>query len=119
MKTTNYTCICCPLGCAINLTESEDKDLKVSGNSCQRGQAYAIGEYTNPQRIITATIATTSREHRRLPVKTAAPIPKSMVPDLLETLRGLLIDLPVKMGEVVLPNFQQSGVDIVATRTIK
>jgi CxxC motif-containing protein len=53
-----------------------------------------------------------------LPVHTSAPIPKDSIFPLLEELRRIEVEAPVKMGEVILPNALDLGIDVVASREI-
>ena len=53
-----------------------------------------------------------------LSVKTAAPIPKSLIFDCLTELRKVSVTAPVKIGDVVLPDVCGTGVDVVAARNI-
>jgi CxxC motif-containing protein len=55
---------------------------------------------------------------RRLPVKTAAPCPREKIPALLAEIYRLEVRLPVKSGDVILPDWQHSGIDVVAARTL-
>ena len=43
------TCIICPLGCPLTVELADGKVVKVTGNTCKRGEAYANNECTNPQ----------------------------------------------------------------------
>lgn len=52
---TELTCIVCPMGCHLNVEQSEE-GFKVEGNTCKRGEKYAVQELTNPTRVITTTV---------------------------------------------------------------
>ncbi len=117
MPEIQYTCISCPMGCPLTLTVGDDGALTVSGNSCKRGENYAKEEYSAPKRVITATVACSAPEFPRIPVKTATPLPKPMVADLLKELKNVHLSLPVAVGDVVIKNFNGSGVNIVVTRS--
>lgn len=55
MEVRELTCIGCPLGCQLTVTMGND-EIKVEGNTCPRGEAYAKKEVTNPTRIVTSTV---------------------------------------------------------------
>lgn len=55
METRELTCIGCPLGCSLTVTIEND-EIKVTGNTCKRGEAYAKKEVTDPKRIVTSTV---------------------------------------------------------------
>ena len=70
-----FICIVCPKGCHLEV----DDQLKVTGNSCKRGETYGISEATNPVRMVTSTVKIKSELITRLPVRTDQPIPKSRI----------------------------------------
>lgn len=110
-----YTCIMCPKGCSLVL---ETTDLSVTGNSCPKGAEYAVSEYTHPKRVVTSTVRTNSKEIGRVPVKTSEPILVELIDGLLDTLYQMQLDCPIKCGDVIISNYQNTNVDVIATRTI-
>lgn len=110
----NLTCIVCPRGCALEADLGDA--ITVTGNSCPRGEAYAISECTNPVRSLTAVVRVMNREDTMVSVKTLEPIPKGRMFDLMERLRSIQVTAPVKMGDVILQDF--CGTSIVATKEI-
>lgn len=68
-------CINCPIGCTVTAEKTAD-GFKVTGNTCPRGEKYAIAELTHPTRTLTTTVKVANREGVYLPVKTSAPISK-------------------------------------------
>lgn len=63
MKKTELTCIRCPIGCAITVTQDDDgKVTDITGNSCPNGYKYAANEVTNPTRIVTTTVRVKDRK---------------------------------------------------------
>jgi len=112
-----FICISCPVGCHLTAEENGDK-ITVTGNRCPRGEAYAVNELTNPKRMVTGVVKSNSEEVPFIPVRTSEPIGKRYIPDLLAELRKLKLTVPVVAGEVVLANFQGSGVDVTVTRSV-
>lgn len=113
------TCINCPVGCRMSVTLSESGTfLSVKGNTCPRGASYARQECTLPERMITAVIMVQSS---RLPlsVKTARPVPKSMITDIMHELSRIRVSPPVSAGQVILSDVLGTGSDIIATRDIR
>jgi len=53
-----------------------------------------------------------------VPVCTAAPIPKPLIFDLLAELRRVELQAPVQIGQVVLGDALDTGVDVLATRNL-
>ena len=116
METIQKICICCPTGCHLEITRAGDGSIQVSGNNCPRGDKYARQEMSDPRRTVTATVAAAEGAfHCRIPVKTTAPVPMALIPGLLERLYALKVKLPVAIGDILLKDCPQSGIDIVAT----
>lgn len=109
------TCIVCPRGCHLLI----DDNNKVSGNSCPRGEKYAIQEITDPRRTLTSTVRVDSKLLRVCPVKSVAPIKKDLVILAMKDVNKIHLTAPVKMGQVVCDNLVGSGVALVTTRDIK
>lgn len=115
METIQKICICCPAGCHLEITRSEDGTIQVSGNNCPRGDKYARQEMSDPRRTVTATVAAQGDPHCRIPVKTTVPVPMALIPGLLERLYALNVKLPVTIGDCLLKECPQPGIDVVAT----
>ena len=113
----NLICIVCPKGC--HLQVDEDNGYAVTGNSCPRGAEYGKTELLHPTRVLTSTVRVDGGLHRRLPVKTTAPIPKELLFQAMEALNGVTLTAPVTVGQVVIANLLGTGVDVVATREMK
>ena len=112
------TCINCPVGCRMTVQLSDSGEvLSVSGNTCPRGDKYARQECTAPERMITAVIPVAGSE-TPLSVKTASPVPKKLIPDVMTELRRVRLSAPVRLGQIVLPDVLGTGVDVVATRDV-
>jgi CxxC motif-containing protein len=115
--TTSYLCIGCPLGCRLEVDEDEVSHavVEVRGFSCKRGKEYALQEHVAPQRIVTTTVAIEGAAWPRLPVRTAGAVPKPLVADICRQLRMVAMKAPVQMGEIVMADVLDTGVDVVAT----
>ncbi|HHU75277.1 MAG TPA: DUF1667 domain-containing protein [Firmicutes bacterium] len=109
-------CIGCPLGCEITLTIGQKGKVEdMWGNSCKEGKAYALEEYQNPARILTSTVRTKNCSRPLLPVKTTKPVLKTELMQCISALARIRVSPPIKIGEVVLDNFLETGVDVIAT----
>ena len=112
------TCINCPVGCRMSVTLSETGEfLSVTGNTCVRGAKYAKQECTLPQRMITAVIPVRNSSIP-LSVKSSVPVPKEMIFSVMGELNGIRVDLPVRIGQVIIADVLGTGADIVATRSL-
>ena len=114
MKTRQHTCIVCPRGCSL-VAELSDKGevISVSGNLCPRGKTYAINECTNPMRTVTSTVR--CKRGAVVAVKTAANVPKSRVFDVMAAINATIAPDTLRIGDVVIKNVCDTGVDVVAT----
>ncbi len=112
------TCINCPIGCRMTVMLSDAGDvLSVSGNTCPRGDKYARQECTLPLRVITAVLPVPG-SRTPLSVKTASPVPKDAIPEVMRELSRVRPVLPVHAGDVIVKNILDTGADIVATRSL-
>ncbi len=109
-------CIVCPKGC--HLKVDEQNGYTVKGNSCPRGAEYGKIELTNPTRVITSTVAVQGGAHPRCPVKTSKPIPKELIFEAMKTLDDLVLDAPIRLGQVVVKDVCGTGADFVAARSL-
>ncbi len=116
--TRELVCIVCPLGCRLSVAAGAGGRPSVEGASCGRGEEYAVREATDPRRVVPTTVALRGSGLRRLPVKTAAPIPKALIRRCMAELGPVSVDAPVAMGQVVVPDIAGTGVAVVATRSV-
>lgn len=107
-------CIVCPVGCHVTI----DEQKRVTGNRCKRGETYAIEEVTNPTRMLTSTVRVKSDLTTRLSVKTSHAISKKLIFKVMEALEEIEMEAPVSTNDIVIKNIFDTGVDILATRTI-
>jgi CxxC motif-containing protein len=113
MSIKNITCIGCPLGCGIAVEMDGGKVTKVSGNSCKKGESFAISEAADPRRILTTTMRTVSGG--LVPVKTDRPVKKGMLFGMMKAINGTAAKEPVNIGDVLIRDILGSGADVVAS----
>ena len=111
----NMTCIISPRGCSL-VADITENGVTVTGNACRKGEQYAVNECTNPVRTVTATVRVSNRPDTMVSVKTAAPIPKEKMLEVMTLLRQTQVEAPVAIGDVVLSNV--FGTDIVITKAV-
>jgi CxxC motif-containing protein len=117
METRQLTCINCPLGCQLTVEIEDGEVVRVSGNTCKRGEVYGRKEVTNPTRIVTSSVPVLgSRTERMVSVKTATDIPKDKIFDVMAALKYVTVKAPVRIGDVIVANVADTGADIVATK---
>lgn len=112
------TCIGCPLGCNLLVEIHDNKEIIVTGNSCNIGKEYGVKECTNPTRIITTTVIVHDGEEATLSVKTERDIPKDKVFDCIDALKDVVVKAPINIGDIIVSNILNTGVNIIATKKI-
>ncbi|NBG87818.1 DUF1667 domain-containing protein [Isachenkonia alkalipeptolytica] len=111
------TCIACPMGCKLEITMEEDKYM-IEGYKCKKGLEYGEQELKDPRRIITTTFTVKGGFLPLVPVKTDRPLPKGKIFELMKAIDRAFVEAPVKMGQILMEDFQDTGVNIVATRDL-
>ena len=119
MEIKKLTCINCPVGCSLKVEMDGENVICVSENTCRRGEIYARKEVTNPTRIVTSTVKVVNGTSGTVSVKTKEDIPKEKIFACVQALRGIEVQAPVHIGDVILENVAGTGVDIVATRNVE
>ena len=107
-------CINCPRGCELDVEQTADGTVSVTGNACPRGEEYGRSELVNPTRMVTGLVRVAGMR-KPLPVKTKTAIPKGKIDAVLFALHQTTVQLPVKIGDVIIQNVVETGVDVVAT----
>lgn len=119
MEIRTLTCISCPMGCPLTVEMDGNAIISVTGNTCKRGDVYARKEVTAPTRIVTSTVKVTNGSADMVSVKTKTDIPKDKIFDCVKCLKGVSVEAPVHIGDVIVPNAAGTGVDIVATKDVE
>ncbi len=121
METVQLICIGCPMGCPMTVTLENGVVQSVVGNTCKRGEIYACKEVTAPTRIVTSTVRVSGSLTGAVvvPCKTGTDIPKQDIFRVMQTLADVVVPAPVRIGDVLVENVAQTGVDIVATKDVR
>ena len=118
MERKELICIGCPLGCNLTVEMDGGQVVSVNGNTCKRGDDYARKELTDPRRILTSTVPVAGGNLPVVSVKTASDIPKGKIRECLCALKGVTLTAPVQIGDVIVENVADTGVDVIATKSI-
>ena len=114
MAKRELTCIVCPRGCQL-VVELEGKNvLSVKGNICKRGMTYAENECVNPMRTVTTTVKTS--DGGVVACKTESLIPKEKMFECMEIINATVVELPVRVGDVVIEDVFGSRVIVTANK---
>ncbi len=117
-KVTKLVCVTCPVGCELKVTHEGKNVLEVEGHQCKRGVEYAEQEIADPRRVVITTVRVKGGFHPLVPVRSTEPVPKAKIFPILRRLREVELEAPVEMHQVVLPNAEGTGVDVVTSRPL-
>lgn len=68
--------------------------------------------------MITSTVKVENGDICRCPVRTKGAVPKGKMFDIMAAIREVTLVSPVKIGDVVIQNVCDTGIDVIATRNI-
>ena len=124
IETLQFNCTTCPSECLLTVEVERDAEghvaavRSVTGNSCPRGDKFAHQELTCPMRVLTTTVAVSGGDEALLPVRTAEAIPLKLHAQAMALIRGLVVNAPIHMGDVILPNLLNTNINLVASMDI-
>lgn len=123
IETLKFNCTTCPSECLLTVEVERDADgvaevRSVAGNSCPRGDKFAHQEFTCPMRVLTTTVAVSGGDEALLPVRTAEAIPLALHAQAMDLIRGLVVNAPIRMGNVVLKDLLNTNIDLIASMDI-
>ena len=119
-----FNCTTCPSECLLTVEVKRDANgavaevRSVTGNSCPRGNKFAHQELTCPMRVLTTTVAVSGGDEALLPVRTADAIPLALHAQAMDLIRGLVVDAPIRMGDVVLEDLLGTNINLIASMDI-
>ena len=123
-ETLQFNCTTCPSECLLTVEVERDangsvvKVRSVTGNNCPRGDKFAHQELTCPMRVLTTTVAVSGDDEALLPVRTAEAIPLALHAQTMTLIRDLVVNAPIRMGDVVLEDLLDTGIDLIASMDI-
>lgn len=112
-------CIICPLGCNIFIQYALRDIQNVEGNRCKLGLEYAEKEIFNPERTLTTTVGVKNGHLPLVSVKSAKLLPKEHLFEAMNLLAKIEVEAPIRIGDKIIANLFNTGVDIVATKNIE
>ena len=118
MEKQSLICINCPMGCHLEIIETEKGGWLIEGNQCKRGITYAQKELTAPTRTLTTTVKVQNNPLRRLPVKSSDGLPKEKLFEAMELINQIIVESPLQVGDIIIKNILNTGIDIVSTRDL-
>lgn len=124
-ETLQFNCTTCPSECLLTVEVERDANgavvevRSVTGNNCPRGDNFAHQELTCPMRVLSTTVAVSGGDEALLPVRTVEAIPLELHAQAMNLIRGLVVNAPICMGDVVLENLLDTGTDLIASMDIE
>ena len=117
-RTYTIPCIVCPAGCMIEVTTKDNEIINVTGNSCERGEAYAKSEAVAPVRIVTTSVTVSGGTKPVAAVRTGQAIPKAKIRECIREAAKADVAAPVHIGDVIVANVAGTGVDLIAAANV-
>ena len=69
--------------------------------------------------MVTSSVRVRGASKPVVSVRTASAIPKDKIADAIGLMKDLTVDAPVNAGDVVIADIAGTGVDLIATYTIR
>lgn len=69
-------------------------------------------------RVLTTTVAVSGGDEALLPVRTSEAIPLELHAQAMALIRGLVVNAPIRMGDVVLENLLNTNINLIASMDI-
>lgn len=124
IETLQFNCTTCPSECLLTVEVERDADgavvevHSVTGNSCPRGDKFAHQELTCPMRALTTTVAVSGGDEALLPVRTSEAIPLELHAQAMNLIRGLVVNAPIRMGDIMLEDLLGTSINLIASMDI-
>lgn len=124
-ETLQFNCTTCPSECLLTVEVERDVDgavtavRSITGNSCPRGNKFAHQELTCPMRVLTSTVAASGGDEALLPVRTAEAIPLALHAQAMDLIRGVVVEAPIRMGDIVLEDLLGTNINLIASMDIE
>jgi len=113
------TCILCPVGCKIIVEIKDGEITELRNAGCKRGRDYAEQEIKSPVRDFFTTVRVKGGKIPVVSVRSTGPIPKRMLMRCASKLAEIVVPAPVRIGDVIVKNMMNLGVDIIATKNVE
>lgn len=116
-----FVCVVCPNGCAIDaefVKGDSPKLISAEGARCARGNKWVKQEIEEPMRTIATSVLVRNGDYICASVRTQGPVPLEKISRVMDAVRGLVLDAPVHIGQVLVKNPAGTETNIIATRNV-
>ena len=110
-----FTCTACPELCRVRL----DAEGNISGNRCPNGAAFARGKAESGGKLFTGKVNILGGAKPHCSVKSSGDIPERLVFAAMEALRSITLFAPVKVEQVLIPDFLGTGSSLISAEDIE
>ena len=111
-------CVVCPTSCLVYAEWDDEHLISINRAQCKLARDYIADEIFDPKRTVTTIVPVEGGSIPLVSVKTASPVPKDMVLDVMDRLASVVAKSPIEVGDVILPDVLGTGIDVVATRIV-
>jgi CxxC motif-containing protein len=118
MRKRTLICVECPNGCELEVCFDDNNQINIEDSVCKRGYKWAKQELTDPRRTIASSVAVDNGDWPLVSVKTNRAIPLTDISKVMEAIKAIRVQAPVKLGDVLIVNAAKTDVSIIATRNI-
>jgi len=112
-------CVLCPVGCRIIVEIKDGEITKLENAGCKRGRGYAEQEIKFPVRDFFTTVRVKGGRIPVVSVRSTGPVPKHMLMRCASKLAKIIVPAPVRIGDIIVKNLMNLGVDIIATKNVE
>ena len=113
------TCPRCSNGCMISYLEEAGRIITIKGATCPKGEKFIYETVAPPDSLVDADVYVKNGMVSMAKVRSAKPVPGPMVEQFEKALKKAEIEAPIEFGQVVIENYMDSGIDIVARASVK
>jgi len=118
LNTGEIVCVVCPTSCLVHAEWDDEELVSIDRARCKLAWDYVAAEIFDPRRTVTTTVPVDAGQSPLVSVKTASPVPKGMVFDVMNDLAGVVAKAPITVGDVILKDVSGTGIDVVATMNV-
>jgi len=106
------------MGCPLEVLTDGETLLSVDGNLCNKGLEYAKLESMDPRRTVTGSVLIRNGALPLVSAKTRSSVPKGKIFGVMNALRYAEVFAPVDIGDILIADVAETGIDIIATKRI-
>ena len=114
-----FTCIVCPNGCEVTAEIENGEVVKVTGNTCPRGEDYVRQEIIDPRRTIASSVPVIGGELPLTSVRITKPIPKKDIFEAMRLIKSFTVEAPVEAGTVLAEGLFGTEAKLIVTKSVK